>query len=99
MIELGDTVAEADRRELMAVRAEGISFENLRACFQICLMDAKDGFGLRGIQLVEAALRAENFVEHGAHGSVGDKDGIAKALIEFFDLHFGPALVTSGESP
>ena len=89
MIELGDAVAEADGREFMAVRAESVGFENLRACFQVGLMDAEDGLGLGGIQLVEAMLRAENLVEHGAHGAVGDEDGIAKALVEFFNLHLG----------
>ncbi len=35
-------------------------------------MDAEDGLGLGDVHFFEAALRAGEFVEHRAHGAVGD---------------------------
>lgn len=87
VVQLRDAVAKADGREFVAIGAEGVGLENLRAGFEIRLMDAEDGFWLRGIELVEAALRAKNFVEYRAHGAIGDQDGVAKALVEFLDFH------------
>ena len=48
-------VAEAERGELEAVRAERIGFDDLRARFDVGLVNAEDGFGFRGVEFIEAA--------------------------------------------
>ena len=61
-IEALDFFAEAEMFELEAVRAKGISFDNLCAGFDVSLMNAENGFRLGGIEFIEAALRANHFV-------------------------------------
>jgi hypothetical protein len=46
------------------------------AGFDISLVDAKYGLGLRGVELIEAALRADRFVQKRTHSAIGDKDGV-----------------------
>jgi len=69
-----DFVAEAEGHELEAIRAKGIGFDDVRAGFDVGLVHAKDGFRFRGVELVEAALRAHGFVQHRAHRAIGDKN-------------------------
>ena len=75
-------VGEAERRELEAIRAERIGLDDLRAGFDVGLVHAEDGFGLGGIQLVEAALRADSFVQHRAHRAIGDENRIFQPFVE-----------------
>ena len=77
MIEFGDAVVESESGELVAVGAKGIRFDDLRAGFDVGLVDAKDGFGVRGIQFVDGTLRADGLVEKRAHGAIGDEDGVS----------------------
>src|SRR5207253_9846271 len=53
-------LAEAERRELEAICAKGVGFDDLRARFDIRLVNAEDRFRLGGIQFVETALRAQD---------------------------------------
>jgi len=46
------------------------------AGFDISLVDPEDGFRLAGVEFVEAALRPDGFVQHGAHRAVGDEDRV-----------------------
>ena len=80
-------VAKAERCELEAIRAEGVGLDDLRAGFDVRLMHAKDRFGLGGVQLIEAALRAHRFVQHRTHGAIGDEDGIFQPLVEVLNFH------------
>src|SRR5262245_65012512 len=56
-------VGETERGQLEAVSTEGIGFDDVRARFDVSLVHAKYGFRLGGVELVEAALRADGFVE------------------------------------
>ena len=87
MIELRDAVGHAELRELVAVGAEGIGFDELRAGFDVGLMNVEDGFAVRGVEFIHAALRAHGFVQQGAHGAVGDEDGAVQPFVEIFDTH------------
>jgi len=60
----------------------------VRARFDVSLVNAKNGFRLRGVELVEAALRADGFVEQRSHGAVGDKDGVFQAFVEIENFHW-----------
>src|SRR6267143_552473 len=55
-IEALDFFGETKRRELEAIRAEGVGFDDLRARFDVSLVDTEYRFRLGGIHLVEAAL-------------------------------------------
>ena len=74
MIQFGDTVGHAELAELVAIGAEGIGLDDLRAGFDIGLMNVKDGFAVGDVELVHAALRADRFIEQRAHGAVADED-------------------------
>jgi len=87
MIELSNAIAHAELRKLVAIGAEGIGFDDLRAGFDVDLMNVKDGFGMGDVELVSAALRADRFIEQGTHGAVGDQDHLAQAFIEIFNAH------------
>ena len=73
--------------ELVAIGAERIGFDDLGAGFDVGLMDAKYGFGVRDVKLVHAALRADGFIEQRTHGAVGDQDGLCESFVEIFDAH------------
>src|SRR5215471_1900767 len=75
-------VAKADGSKLEAVRAKGIRFDDLRACFDVGLMDTENGFRLRGVQLVEAADRTHGFVQQRTHGAIRNENGILQALVK-----------------
>ncbi len=92
MIQLHGAVGHPKLAELVTVRAEGVGFDDLGAGFEVALVDVENGFGVEGIQLVHTALRADELVEQGAHGSVGDEDGVAEALVEVFDFHRAASL-------
>ena len=77
--------------ELRAVGAEGIGLDDLRAGLDVGLVHAQDGFGLREVQFLEAALHAYGFKQHGAHGAVGDQDRAFEPLLEVVDLHLAVA--------
>ena len=47
MIQLRDAIGHAELRELVAIRAERIGLDDLRAGFDVGLVDSKDGFGVR----------------------------------------------------
>jgi len=55
-VEALDFFAEAKRRELEAIGAEGVRFDDLRARFDVSLVHTEYRFRLGGIHLVEAAL-------------------------------------------
>jgi hypothetical protein len=80
-------IGEAERRELEAIRAKSVGFDDMRARFDVGLVHAKNGFRLRGVQFIEAALRAHGFVQHRAHGAVGDEDGVLQPSVEIVNLH------------
>ena len=71
----------------MAVGAEGICFDDLRAGFDVRLVDAKDGFGVGGIEFIDGALGADGLVEERAHGAIGDDDGVFQPVVEIFNSH------------
>ena len=80
-------VAESQRRELEAIRGKRVRLDDLRARFDIRLVHAKNRFRLRSVQLVEATLRAYDFVEHRAHRSIGDENRVLQPLIEIVNFH------------
>ncbi len=86
-VEALHVVAEAERGELKTIGAEGIGFDDLRASFDIGLMNAEDGFGFRGVEFIKAADGAHRFVQHGAHRTIGDENGIFETLVEILDFH------------
>src|SRR6267143_1035877 len=65
-------IGKAERRELEAVRAKGIRFDEVRAGFDVGLVYAEDGFRLGGIEFVKAAMRTDGFVQYRAHRANGD---------------------------
>jgi hypothetical protein len=73
-IEALDFVGQPERREFEAIGAERIRFNDLRTGFDISLVNSKHGFRLGRIQFVEAALRANGFVQHRAHRAIRDED-------------------------
>ena len=85
-VEALNFVGQAERGELEAIRAESIGFDDLRAGFDVSLVHAEDGFGLGGVQLIEAALRAHGFVQHRAHRAIGDEDRVFQPLVEIVNL-------------
>src|SRR6267142_6802073 len=74
-------------RELEAIGAKSIGFDDLCAGFDIGLVHAEYGFRLGGVEFIEAALRADGFVQHGAHSAIGDEDGVFDAFVEVLNLH------------
>ena len=92
-IEALHCVGEAERSELEAVRAEGIGLNNLRASFDVSLVDAENGFGLGGVEFIEAALRADSFVKHRAHCAIRDEDRVFQPFIEVKNLQRCSALL------
>ena len=87
-------VAKAMRSELEAVRAKGIGFDDLRARFDVALVDAENGFRLGGVEFVEAAHRADSFVQQGAHRAVRDENGILQPFVEILNFHESRVLFT-----
>jgi hypothetical protein len=51
-------------------------------------MHANNRFGLRNIQLLKAALRADGFVQQRPHRSISDKDSVLDARVEIFNSHW-----------
>ncbi len=74
--------AKPERRQLEAVRAEGVGLDDLRASLNIGLVHAEHRFRLGNIQLIEAALRFHRIVQHRAHGAIGDEHRVFQAFIE-----------------
>src|SRR5580658_8676984 len=87
MIQLGHAIGHAELPELVAIGAESIGLDDLRAGFDIGLMDVKDSFAVRDVELVDAALWADGFIEQRAHGAVADEDSPGQSFIEIFDAH------------
>ena len=87
MIEFHDAVGEADVSELVAIRAECIGLDDLRAGLDIQLMEAKDDFTVGRVQLIAGAMVADAFVQQRAHASVADEDGLFQAVVEIFNAH------------
>ena len=79
-------VGETERGELEAVCAESVGLDDLRARFDVSLMHAEDGLGFRGVEFIEAALRADGFVQHRAHRAIRDEDRIFQPFIEVKNL-------------
>ena len=73
--------------EFVAIGAERVGFDELRAGFDVGLMDVEHRFGVRGVEFVHAALRADGFVEQRAHGAIAYQDGVLQPLVEVFDSH------------
>ncbi len=80
-------IGQAEGRQLEAIGAERIGFDDLRARFDVSLMDAKDGFRLGGIELIKATLRANRFVQQRTHRAIGNEDGILEAVVEVENFH------------
>src|SRR5277367_4997349 len=87
MIQLGHALGHAELAELVTVGTEGVGLDDLRAGFDVGLMNVKDGVAVGDVELVHAALRADGFIEQGTHGAVGDQDGLGESFIEIFDAH------------
>ena len=87
MVQFGHPIGHAELTELVAIGAECVGFDDLRASFDIGLMDVKDGFAVGDVELVHAALRADRFVEQRAHGSVAYQDRLLQPFVEIFDAH------------
>ncbi len=87
MVQFGHAFGHAELGQLVAVGAKGIGLDDLCASFNVGLVHVKHGFGVRGIQFVDAALGSDGFVEQGTHGAVGDQDFLGQALVEIFNPH------------
>jgi len=87
VIQFRDAVGHADLREFVAICAEGVGFNELRAGFDVGLVNAEYGFGVGGVELVDAALGASGFIEERAHGAVGDKEAVFEAVVEVVNSH------------
>ena len=75
-------------RQLVAVGAEGIGLDDLRAGFDICLVDAENGISAcDGVELIGRAMMADGLIQQRTHGAVGDQDGVLQALVEIFNSH------------
>src|SRR5260221_2308782 len=85
-VEALDYFGEPERCKLEAVRTKRISFDDVRARFDVGLVDAKYRFRLGRIQLIKAALRANSLVQHRAHRAIGDEDGVFQPLVKILDL-------------
>ncbi len=74
-----------ERREALAICAEGVGFEDLGAGFNVFLVDFANQGRERQVQFVVAAINENAFgVERRAHGAVGDEDAVSQRLLEFF---------------
>ncbi len=82
-----DFIPQAEMRELEAIRSERVGFDDLRAGFNVRLMDTKDCLRFGGIQFIEAALSADGFVQHGAHRAIGDENRVLDPFVEIENLH------------
>ena len=71
----------------MAIGAERIGFDELRAGFDVGLMDVEHGFAVGGVEFIHAALRADGLIEQRAHGAIGHEDGVLEPVVEIFDTH------------
>src|SRR5277367_1002756 len=87
MIQLGHALGHAELAELVAVGAEGIGLDDLRAGFDVGLMNVKDGVAVGDVELVHAALWPDGFIEQGTHGAIGDQNGLGESFVEIFDAH------------
>ncbi|MNS37745.1 hypothetical protein D3C72_699720 [compost metagenome] len=77
LVDLGDFRLEAVVGEFEAGGAEGVGLEDVRAGFQVGLVDVRDQLGLLEDDLVVALVDVDaTLVEHGAHGAVEDDDAI-----------------------
>jgi hypothetical protein len=81
-------ICQAERSELEAIGAEGVSLNDVSAGFDVGLVDTEDGFGLGGVEFVETSLRTNRFVKERAHGAVGDEDGVFEAFVEVENFHW-----------
>src|SRR6266481_3640619 len=86
-VEAVDFFPKAERLELETIRAEGVGFDDLRARFDVSLVDAEYRFRLGRIHFIETALRAHGIVEHRAHRAIGDKNRVFQPLVEIKNLH------------
>src|SRR6266404_726756 len=73
-VEAGNFFAKAQGRKLESVGTKRIGFDDLRARLDVGLVDTENRFRFSGIQLIETALRAHSFVEHGTHRTIGDQN-------------------------
>ena len=92
-VEALNFVSEAEWRELETVGTEGVGLNNLGAGFNVGLVHAKYGLGLRGIQLIEAALRPDGFVQHRTHRAISDENRVFQPLIEVEDFQLSSRIV------
>src|SRR5580692_106455 len=80
-------VSKAKRSELEAVRAKRVGLYDLRARFDVRLVNAENGFRFRGIQLIEAALCANSLVQHRTHRAICDENRIFQPFIKVENFH------------
>ena len=83
-----DFVAKPQGSEFEAIRAKRICFDNLCACFDVGLVHTENGFGFRGIQLVEAADCAHGFVQQRTHGAVRHENGTLQPFVKILNFHW-----------
>src|SRR6266571_5311566 len=86
-VEALDLIAEPERCEFETVGTEGVGLNNLGAGFNVGLVYAKYGLGLRSIQLIEAALRPDGFVQHRTHRAISDENRVFQPRVEIVDFH------------
>src|SRR5215471_18746485 len=56
-------LGQAERRQLKAIRAKRVGLDDMRAGFDVSLMNTEDGFRFGRVQFIEAPLRANSFVK------------------------------------
>src|SRR5260370_9922653 len=86
-VEALDFFGKAEGRELEAIRAKRVGFDDVRAGFDVRLVDTEYRFRLCRIHLIKAALRADGFVQHRAHRAIRDENRVFQPLIEVKNLH------------
>ena len=83
MIDQADLFCKPESGQALAIRAEGVGFENLGARFDVLLMNVAHQRGERKIQLVIAAIDENAFgIKHGPHGAIGHQNMFIKCVAE-----------------
>ncbi len=82
-IDVAYLVGEAVLLEAIAVGAEGVGFDKVRARVDVGAMDLGNLLGIREVQLIEAGVgRVTEIEEHRAHGAIAEDDAGVEAFRE-----------------
>ena len=81
-IELGDAIAHAQLAEFVAIGAESIGLDDLRAGFDIGLCARNTASAWVDVQFFDRALRAHCFIEQRSHRAVGDEHRLFQPLLK-----------------